>query len=401
MDSTPPLLVDPALAAIGPRTVLPGHESGRPMVTVTAPLVPDWETLGPALQDVLARRWLTNQGHYARTLATELARIMDAPHLSLVSNGTLALELLLRAGMPPGEVIVPSFSFPATWNLLCQDPAWTPVFVDVGEDFCVDPDAVAAAITPRTSGILGVHTYGRPCDHAALSALAERHGLCLMYDAAHAFGVEAHGTTLAALGDGSAWSFHATKVFNTLEGGAVTSPHADLNAKIERLRNFGFTGGVEQTEFGTNAKIDEFRAAFGLAVLPLVQGAISRRVEVGAHYLERLAPLEAEGVVLPRGLFEATDWTPNGAYFPVLFPEASGLGPEELAAGLQAVGVLPRRYFDDRAFTSPLYAPYLRAADTPRAARFSTEVLCLPIHHELGESDLELVTTTLLELFGH
>ncbi|MEZ6014269.1 MAG: DegT/DnrJ/EryC1/StrS family aminotransferase [Planctomycetota bacterium] len=386
---------------VGRRTVVPGRGAGEALVTVTAPLVPEWEALAPLLQDVLGRRWLTNQGHYAQTLTSELKRVMSAPELSLVSNGTLALELLLRAAVPPGEVIVPAFSFPATWNLLCRDPAWTPVFVDIGPDFCVDPAQVAAAITPRTSAILAVHTYGRPCDSSALGALAARHGLKLVFDAAHAFGVALEEGSLAALGDGSAWSFHATKVFSTLEGGAVTSRDAQVNAHVDRLRNFGFAGLDGQTEFGTNAKVDEFRAAFGLSVLPLVEGAIARRVAVGVQYLERLAPLEGDGVALPRGLFEDTAWTPNGAYFPVLFPPECGLGPEELSAGLQAVGVLPRRYFDDRAFKSAIYAPYLRAADTPRALEASQNVLCLPIHHDLGEEDLDLVCTTLLDLFGH
>lgn len=389
------------MPAVGRRTVVPGRGAGQALVTVTAPLVPEWEALAPLLQDVLSRRWLTNHGHYAQALTRELKRALAAPELSLASNGTLALELLLRAVVPAGEVIVPSFSFPATWNLLCRDPQWTPVFVDIGPDFCVDPQLVEAAITPRTTAILGVHTYGRPCAHAALAALAARHGLRLVFDAAHAFGVELEGRSLAALGDGSAWSFHATKVFSTLEGGAVTSPLADVCATVDRLRNFGFSGLEGQTEFGTNAKVDEFRAAFGLSVLPLVAGAIERRVAVGGQYLERLAPLEGDGVTLPRGLFEDTAWSPNGAYFPVLFPPECGLGPEELSAGLQAVGVLPRRYFDDRAFKSAIYAPYLCAEDTPRAFEASQNVLCLPIHHDLGEEDLDLVCATLLDLFGH
>lgn len=368
---------------------------GRRLIPVTVPLVPEFGELERGLRDVLDRRWLTNQGHYADQLTARLMREMEAPALSLVSSGTQAVELMLRAGMPPGEVLVPSFSFPATWNLLCRDSRWKPVFVDIGDDYCLDPAAVERAITSRTSGILAVHTYGQPCHVDALEALAERHDLRLFFDAAHAFGVGIDGPPLAQRGDASAWSFHATKVFNTVEGGAVTGTRCDLIAAVDRERNFGFGGPDGQASFGTNAKIDEYRCVHGLAVLPLVRAAIARRLEVAATYLANLAPLEARGCVLPRHLFEPTSWRPNGAYFPIRFPESSGLTCEQALQALSQVGVLPRRYFDDRPFRSQLYAPFLRSEDTPRAAEFSKQVLCLPIHHELSQDDLALICETL------
>ena len=185
--------------------------NGRRLIPVTVPLVPEFRELERGLRDVLNRRWLTNQGHYADQLTARLMTEMQAPALSLVSSGTQAVELMLRAGMPPGEVLVPSFSFPATWNLLCRDSRWKPVFVDIGSDYCMDPAAAERAITPRTSGILAVHTYGQPCHVDALEALAQRHDLRLFFDAAHAFGVRIEGQPLAQRGDASAFSFHATK----------------------------------------------------------------------------------------------------------------------------------------------------------------------------------------------
>lgn len=401
--ASPPGGAGALLGAPAPgRPVVPGARAGTDreerLVTVTVPLTPPWPDLEARLRDVLDRRWLTNQGRYADELTQRLRDHLATPSLSLVSSGTLAVELMIQSALPPGEVLVPSFSFPATWNLLCRDARWKPVFVDVGDDFCLDPEAAQAAITKDTVAILGVHTYGRPCHPVRLRELADAHGLRLLYDAAHAFGVEQAGAPLASAGDASAMSFHATKVFNTIEGGAVLCADPELGAAVDRERNFGFDGAEGQASFGTNAKLDEFRAAFGLAVLPLVPDAIRQRLAVATEYLERLAPLEERGVVLPRGLFENTAWTPNGAYFPVLFPAESGLDPAGVIAALRRVGVLARRYFDDRPFRSELYAPFLREADTPRAARFSREVVCLPIHHELAPEDVGLVIATLLGL---
>ena len=384
------------------RAVVPGSRSGtnqaERLITVTVPLTPAWEQLSPRLRDVLDRRWLTNQGCYAEELTAQLQATLGTPAVSLVASGTLALELMIQAALPPGEVIVPSFSFPATWNLLCRDARWTPVFVDVGEDYCLDPTAVQSAITSNTVGILGVHTYGRPCHPEALRELAGAHGLRLLFDAAHAFGVEHRGRPLASFGDASAMSFHATKIFNTIEGGAVLTHDPELCTAVDRARNFGFGGADGQESFGTNAKLDEFRASFGLSVLPLVQDAIERRLAVAREYLVRLAALEERGVVLPHGLFAGAERSANGAYFPVRFPTGCGLEPEQVLAALAEVGVLARRYFDDRPFRAELYRPFLRAEDTPRAAAYSRQVVCLPCHHELGQADLDLIVQTLTGL---
>ncbi|MEC7946785.1 MAG: DegT/DnrJ/EryC1/StrS family aminotransferase, partial [Myxococcota bacterium] len=209
-------------------TKLPGDPEGPAWLPVTSPLVPSWDDLAPRLQAILERRWLTNQGEAARDLEEELRGALGAPHAHLVTNGTLALEVLIRAAIPSGEVLVPAFSFPATWNMLLDDPRYRVRFVDVGEDGNLDPDAAAAAIGPETRAILGVHAYGRPCHPERLATIAREHDLTLLFDAAHAFGVFWDGAPVGSLGHGSAWSFHATKVFNTLEGGAVSTSDASL-----------------------------------------------------------------------------------------------------------------------------------------------------------------------------
>ncbi len=362
---------------------LPGDAEGRSWPPVTSPLLPEWATLAPMLQDVLERRWLTNQGTYARRLEDALPPILGAPHVALTTNGTLALERMIPSSVAGGEVIVPAWSFPATWNLLADDPRYTPVFVDVGDDLCIDPGAVAAAITPRTTAILTVHACGAPCAQAALAA---QHGPTLLYDAAHAFGVELDGQPLGALGDASAWSFHATKVFNTLEGGAVTTARPDLAARVVTRRNFGL-GPEGQTVFGTNGKMDEFRAAVGLATLPLVPGAISARERIPAAYDERLGPLHAEGRVEFRGPPARPNLRRNHAYCPAGFPGVA----VRTDAALRGHGILARRYFGRTLFDDPVYAGRIRPGDLPRAAHAGDTVLCLPIHHAMDEADVDRV----------
>lgn len=371
-------------------TKLPGQPDGPAWLPVTSPLLPSWEDLAPRLQAVMERRWLTNQGTEARELEAALTVALGAPHALLMTNGTLALEVLIRSALDGGEVLVPAYSFPATWNLLLDDPRYTVRFVDVAEDGNLDPGAAEAAIGPDTCAILGVHAYGRPCHPERLEALAEAHGLTLLFDAAHAFGVVWRGAPVGTLGHGSAWSFHATKVFNTLEGGAISTGDTALAAKLESRRNFGFAPGG-QAALGTNAKVDEFRAAFGLATLPLVSGAIAARGRVAAAYDAGLALLP--GLRLPTWLRASEAYTPNHAYYPVFFDD--GDAREAAEAALRARHVLPRRYFASGLFDHPVYAGRVRRAELPVAARLSQTVLCLPIHHTMTADDCALVVDTL------
>jgi dTDP-4-amino-4,6-dideoxygalactose transaminase len=375
-------------------TRLPGQADDKEWLTVTTPLLPEWEDLAPMLQDVLERRWLTNQGHHTQQLEAALVEALGAPHALTMCNGTLALEILLRATLEGGEVIVPAYSFPATWNLLCDDPRFTPVFVDIDDRCCLDPDAVAAAITPRTTAILGVHAYGAPCAHAQLAGLADRHGLALLYDAAHCFGVTVDGQPLGSWGTGSSWSFHATKVFNTLEGGAVTTADARIAAEVHARRNFGITKSG-QTSFGTNAKLDEFRAAFGRATLPLVAAAIAARGDVARDYDEGLLGLP---LTRPTWLRPQDGYVPNHAYYPIFFATPSER--DRVDGALREAGILARRYFDPGLFRLPLYAGLVNAEAVPNAAAICQRVLCLPIHHQMTPADTAHVISIIRAAMG-
>ena len=367
-------------------------------MTVTAPLLPPWETLAPLLQGALERRWITNQGSLARRLEDALPASLGAAHAVLLTNGTSAIELMLKAVVPatgeePAQVIVPAWSFVATWNLLCDDPRYEPVFVDIGEGWCIDPAAVEAAITPRTKAILAVHPYGLPCDHDALTKIALRHDLRLLYDAAHTFGARWRGHPMGALGDASAWSFHATKVFSTVEGGAVSTPDPALHERLRRARNFGIVPGEDQVVFGTNAKLDELRAAFGLAVLGLVPDAIAARRRVAHWYDTRLAGGQVPWLRTARDLVDTPELQPNHGYYPVRI--AADPGREAVAAALLAAGVHTRPYFGETLFRSTLYRPWIRPDELPQARQAARETLCLPIHHLLTEDDVDHVCTVL------
>jgi len=377
------------------RTRLPWDPQGPAWLPVTSPLLPEWADLAPRLQAILERGWLTNQGEAAQELERELRTYLGAPHAHLMTNGTLALELLIRAALPFGEILVPAFSFPATWNLLLDDPRYRVRFVDVGEDGNMDPSAAEAAIGPETRGILAVHAYGFPCHPEAMESLRREHGLALIFDAAHAFGVGWHGAPLGTLGDGSAWSFHATKVFNTLEGGAVTTRHLPLAEDIEPRRNFGFAPGGQRL-LGTNAKLDEFRAAFGLAALPRVPHAIAARGRVARRYDDALRAMP--GLRLPTWLQGSTVFTPNHAYYPVFFDTRESRAAAE--AALKAAHVLPRRYFASGLFEDPAYEGLLDPDALPVARRLSETVLCLPIHQAMTDGDIAIVVDTLRAHLG-
>lgn len=384
-----------------PGTRIPGDPSGREWLTVSSPLLPDLAAFQAGIAEVFASRWLTNQGPRARALEAALAARLGVPRALLFTNGTLAIEVMLRAAVDGGEVIVPAYSFPATWNLLCDDPRYTPVFVDVGPDFQLNPTAVAAAITPRTTAIVGVHAYGLPADHAALSALASRHGLRLLYDAAHAFGVTVGGVPLTTWGWASALSFHATKVFNTLEGGAIVSPDAAALDACASRRSFGFVRGEEQENFGTNGKMDELRALFGLLNLDAVDAAITTRAGIAAAYDARLSALAIDDLVLPGPLFAQPGLAPNFSYYPLrVQARPGGPGRDGVEAALKAVGILPRRYFASTAIRSAIYQGHLRLDALPWTARFGDEILCLPIHHRMTDGDVDAVVHAIAGAFG-
>ncbi len=383
----------PVSEARGPRIRVPG--SDQPWLTVSAPLLPELDALIPSLREIWDRRWVTNQGPVVRALETRLVDVLGAEDVAVVTNGTVAIDLALRALVDGGEVIVPAYSFPATWSLAASDPRYTPVFVDVREDGNVDPDAVRAAITPRTTAIVGVHAYGRPADHEGLAALAASHGLALLYDAAHAFAVEVDGVGIGAWGDLSTFSFHATKVFNTLEGGAVSGARARVE-RVALLRGFGIgPDGVQHVVSG-NGKMDEVRACIGLATLPLLSDAMAVRAGVAARYRAAFDALDLHGLHVWPDVAPNVRW--NHAYFPVrIAPPPHGPGRDAVEVALRARGILARRYFTDTVGDSPIYAGRFDPAQLPWTRRLGREVLCLPIHHLMGPGDVDDVVAAFVD----
>lgn len=360
------------------------------LITVTSPLLPPLDEFKELLDDIWERKWITNDGLYHQQLEAALSVYLKVPQLSLFTNGTLPLITALQAmELRSGEVITTPYSFVATthaiwWNGL------TPVFVDVKEETGnIDSSLIEAAITPATVAIMAVHVYGIPCDTAAIQAIADKYGLKLIYDAAHAFGVEVDGRSILEEGDMSTLSFHATKVYNTVEGGALICPSAESKEHIDQLKNFGFTGEISVIAHGINSKMDEIRAAYGLLNLRQVDAAIASRKAVANYYRSALA--EIPGI---RCLSDVPGVRHNHAYFPIFIDEAAyGMSRDELNAKLRDAGILSRRYFypvipDFEAYRNTLSA---KAAHIPVARKLAESVLCLPIYFGIEKVVLDQV----------
>ena len=271
----------------------------EPQITVTSPLLPPLEEFLPYLQEIWNRKWITNNGHFHQELEQSLTDYLGVKHLSLFTNGTLPLITALQALRVQGEVITTPYSFVATthaiwWNGL------KPVFVDIDPiTGCINPDKIEAAITPRTCAIMPVHLYGIPCDVERINEIAKRYNLKVIYDAAHAFGVTYNGKSVLTYGDISTLSFHATKTYNTIEGGALICHSAEMKKQIDYLKNFGFAGETEVVGPGINSKMDEIRAAYGLLNLKHVDAAIARRKEVAKIYVDALKDVEGIDLYQP------------------------------------------------------------------------------------------------------
>lgn len=363
-------------------------------ITVTSPLLPQLEDFTELLQDIWQRKWLTNNGHYHKLLEEALADYLGVPYISLFTNGTLPLITALQAlGLTHGEVITTPYSFVATTHALIWN-GLTPVFADVDPIYGnLDPAAVEAAITEKTVAIMPVHVYGTPCDTAALQLIADKHGLKIIYDAAHAFGVKQNGHSVLAAGDMSTLSFHATKVYNTVEGGALVCQSAEMKQHIDQLRNFGFTGETEVEAAGINSKMDEIRAAYGLLNLKQVDAAIASRKAVADAYRTALANIP--GI---RCLQDIPGVQHNYAYFPIYIDAATyGKTRDELYYHLKEHGIFARRYFypvipDFATYANTLSA---RAAHIPNARALANSVICLPLHNTLTKEEVERVVEVL------
>lgn len=369
----------------------------EPPLYVTRPELPALADLMPALESIWASRQLTNGGAFHQRLELELAGFLGVQAVALFANGTLALMAAMRALELSGEVITTPFSFVATSHALLWN-GLTPVFADIGADsFTLDPQRVEAAITPQTSAILAVHVYGHPCDTAALQDIAQRHGLKLLYDAAHAFGVQAQGGNLLQAGDLSVLSFHATKVFNTFEGGAVVCADLQTKGRLERLKNFGFVNEVSVESLGINAKMNELQAAIGCLQLPGFAAANERRGAIDRFYRSALAGVAGLGLPAPPAVAMH-----NYGYFPVLVRPDFAVSRDELYRRMRAEGVMVRRYFYPLISEFPMYrdAPSAQADGLPNAVRAARQVLCLPLYAGLQAADCERVVKALLACAG-
>lgn len=358
-------------------------------IKVMSPLLPPLDELTELLKEIWNSRWVTNMGQFHKQLERSLAEYLKVPYISLFTNGTLPLLTALQALHVKGEVITTPYSFVATthaiwWNG-CQ-----PVFVDIEEDTCgIDPDKIEAAITPRTTAIMPVHCYGHPVKMKRIQEIADKHNLKVIYDAAHAFGVEEDGESVLKAGDMSTLSFHATKVYNTLEGGALVVHDKETKRHIDYLKNFGFAGETEVVAPGINSKVDEVRCAYGLLNLKQVDAAIANRQKVAEQYREAL--LDVPGI---RFLEDMPGVRHNYSYFPIFVnTKEYGMTRDELYFKMQASGVYGRRYFYPLISTFSPYRdlPSASPQNLPVATKMANEVICLPMHHALSEEDVEKV----------
>lgn len=356
------------------------------MITVTSPLLPPLEEFHELLTDIWQRKWITNNGHYHQQLEAALADYLGVPYLSLFTNGTLPLITALQALRITGEVITTPYSFVATTHSIWWNGI-KPVFVDVDPiTGNLDPDKIEAAITPQTTAIMPVHVYGTPCDTQRIQAIADKYGLRVIYDAAHAFGVRVNGESILKAGDISTLSFHATKTYNTIEGGALICHDAAMKQRIDYLKNFGFADETEVVAPGINSKMDEIRAAYGLISLRHVDSAIAARKTVAEQY--RSALREVPGLSM---LEDIPGVTHNYSYFPV-FVNASEYGEsrDALYFRLKENGIFGRRYFYPLISTFSTYRglPSASPANLPVATKLADEVICLPLHHELNTEEV-------------
>ena len=355
-------------------------------VKVTSPLLPPLDEFTAMLEDIWQRRWITNGGEYHRRLEQALADYLNVPYISLFTNGTLPLLTALQALGIQGEVITTPYSFVATTHAIWWNGC-TPVFVDIDPSTGnIDPARIEAAITPKTAAIMPVHVYGTPCDIKSIQAIADRHGLKVIYDAAHAFGVESQGTSMLNAGDLSTISFHATKVFNTIEGGAMIMHSAEMKRYIDYLKNFGFEDDVTVVRPGINSKMDEIRSAYGLLNLKQVDAAIAARRLVAEAYREALK--DVPGI---RFFDDMPGVRHNYGYFPIFVNAWEyGMTRDELYFKMQSAGLYGRRYFYPLISTFSPYKnlPSATPENLPVATKMAGEVICLPMHHDLREEDI-------------
>jgi dTDP-4-amino-4,6-dideoxygalactose transaminase len=355
---------------------------------VTKPSLPPLPAVVRLLEGVWDRRILTNGGPLHQKLERALEQYLGVPHVSLFANATVALITALKALEIRGEVITTPFSFVATGHSLLWN-GLVPVFCDIDPNTLnIDVRKLEGLITPNTTAIMPVHCYGHPCDTDGIRDIASRNGLNVIYDAAHAFGVTDAGGALARHGDLSVLSFHATKVFNTFEGGAIVSQSLEMKSRIDKLKNFGFEDEVTVSEVGINGKMSELHAAVGLCQLERVDADIAARAMIAQEYRERLASIRGVRCIGP-----TTETRENHSYFPILVQPAFPISRDELYARLQTRRIFTRRYFYPLIPTFAMYRDRMtgQATGLPVAKQVASEVLCLPMSSEMKVPDAKRV----------
>jgi len=358
-------------------------------IAVTSPLLPKLEDFVKSLEDIWHKKWITNNGEYHRILEKELCKFLNVPYLCLFTNGTLPLITALQALRITGEVITTPYSFVATTHALWWNGV-KPVFVDIDPiTGNLDPEKIEAAITPQTTAILPVHVYGQPCRVNEIQAIADKYGLKVIYDAAHAFGVEINGESILNYGDVSTLSFHATKVYNTIEGGAMVVHDEKTKQRIDYLKNFGFANEVEVVAPGINSKMDEIRSAYGLLNLRQVNAAINARHHIVDHYRDALK--DVKGITFIQDLPGVKH---NYSYFPIFVnAKEYGISRDELYLKMREYNIYGRRYFFPLISTFSSYRglPSSNRENLTNAYKMAESVICLPLHHELNEEDIERI----------
>jgi dTDP-4-amino-4,6-dideoxygalactose transaminase len=360
-----------------------------PMIYVTQPFLPPLEEFLPYLEQIWKSKILTNGGPFHQQLEEALCDYLGVKHIALFTNGTIALVTALQALRITGEVITTPYSFVATSHSLLWNGI-KPVFVDIDPyTLNLDPAKIEAAITPQTTAIMPVHCYGHSCDVHAIQKIADNYNLKVIYDAAHAFGVKDAAGSILRHGDLSVLSFHATKVFNTFEGGAIVCPDAKTKGRIDQLKNFGHVGEVNVVAPGINGKMCEFNAALGLLQLKYVDRSIARRKEIDADYRERL-----KGVKGIRCLNGAGEQVANYAYFSILVDDDYPISRDDLYQKLKDNGIHPRRYFYPLISDFPMYRglPSAHGENLPVATKAAQQILCLPIYPDLDMSVIDKIT---------
>jgi dTDP-4-amino-4,6-dideoxygalactose transaminase len=373
--------------------ILGGEPAFDDKIYITQPVVPTVEELEPLLKDILQTKWLTNDGPYVKEFERKLGEYLGSPCCSTYCNGTLALQLCVQGLRLSGEVITTPFTFPATPHVLHWNNI-TPVFCDIDPStYNLDPQYIESLISPRTTGILAVHVFGNPCDTGSIEKIANYHGLKVIYDAAHAFGVKINGRPISIFGDASMFSFHATKLFNTLEGGAVTCEDANLHQRLKDLRNFGIRGEEEVISPGINAKMNEIQAAFGLSNLQKVDSGIRKRKGLFDRY-------HAELKKLPGLRFQSINnaVSYNYSYMTInISSEEFGLNRDEVYLCMREEGIMVRKYFFPLCSNYSCYQtlPSAKRELLPNANRLADGILCLPLYDGMEDKDLDKITGAL------